>query len=123
MPLLSDVRFAIRTLIKQPAFTLVSLLTLALGIGANTAIFSIVNAVVLRPLPYREPDKIVTALLVNPRDPAFRSTHGVADFQAAHDHEQSFSSFAAIAGGVSYFTWTGGKEPIQVPGTAVTAEF
>ncbi len=87
--LLNDIRYGVRSLIKQPAFTLVAVITLALGIGANTAIFSVVNGVLLRPLAYQEPEKIMTVLQKEggPVSPA-----NFLDFRR---NSQSFSQIAA----------------------------
>jgi predicted permease len=87
--LLQDLRYGIRMLLKQPGFTLIAILTLALGIGANTAIFSIINGVLLRPLAYHEPEQIVT-LLHDGRRPV--SPANFLDFRSG---SQSFAQMAA----------------------------
>ncbi len=92
--MLSDLRYAIRMLAKSPAFTFVSVLTLALGIGANTAIFSLVHSILLRPLPYRESDQLVRMIQASPKLGLPSWGVSQADFAAYREQNRSFESMA-----------------------------
>jgi putative ABC transport system permease protein len=115
-----DVRYGCRMLKNNPGFAAVVILTAALGIGANTSIFTVVNAVLLRPLPYRDADRLVS--LVNVAKDNFVKL-GVADFQYAAWRDQAgiFDGMAAYAG--RRFTITGNGDPEQLLAQAVTPGF
>jgi predicted permease len=118
--LLQDIRYALRILTKYPGFTAVAVLTLALGIGANTAIFSVVNGVLLRPLPYPEPNRLV---MVYGRGADFdRGGISYSDFlDWQHAKNKSLESNAVFQ--MEDFNFTGAGQPEYLPGELVTADF
>jgi putative ABC transport system permease protein len=120
--LLQDLRYGARMLRKRPGFTLIAVITLALGIGANTAIFSVVNAVLLRPLPFPENDRVMQVFLNNPETAKGRGGYGNADFLALKERNQSFEKVAAFAPG-NQFSLTGVGAPEKVIGAVVSADF
>jgi putative ABC transport system permease protein len=119
--LLNDIRYSLRLMIKSPGFTAVAVLTLALGIGANTAIFSVVNAVVLRPLPYPHSERLVRG--------TWQFETGEIDavtalvFEYWKDHTGAFESVAGYSGINSGFNLAGGTEPERVRGLQVSEGF
>jgi len=114
-----DVRYAFRMLAKSPGFTLVSLLTLAVGIGANTAIFSFVDAVLLKPLPYADADRIVRVLEKPPRGE--RNGISTLTFLDWQRDNTVFDYMAAQSGGP--VTLTGDGEPVQLRSGRVSAHY
>jgi putative ABC transport system permease protein len=118
--LFQDLRYAIRMLMKRPGFTAVAIIALALGIGANTAIFSVVNAVLLKPLPYDNPDQLMIVKETNlPRGLPDMSV-SLPDFHVWRDHNQSFEQMAAYSS--SSYSITGADEPEQVKGMLTSAD-
>ena len=105
-----DIRFAVRSLIKDRAFTMASILTLALGIGATTAIFSTVYAVLLQPLPYREPERLVAVLKKNPPRGWQHNPVAAVDVIAWRDRTKAFEGLAAFTGASCVLTGTAGAE-------------
>jgi putative ABC transport system permease protein len=114
-----DTRYGARMLVKHPGFSFVAVLTLALGIGANTAIFSIVNGVLLRPLPYPEPERLDTVFQQNSAMNRFGIS--VADFQGIEKEYAKIGSVAAFTHRA--VTLTGGERPEQITATFATASF
>src|ERR1044071_1863736 len=120
MTLWQDVRFGVRTLAKRPGFALVAVLTLALGIGANTAIFSVVNAVLLRPMPFKDAERLVIVYETTqsvPRD--FISVPNLEDYRSG---SRSFEGFATFVPQSVNLTGSG-AEPERVVGAFVTSSF
>ena len=109
--LLKDIRYGLRSLLKRPAFTIVAVITLGLGIGVNTAIFSVINAVLLRQLPYEDPEKLIS----------FRVNQSAPDLADVEAQSKTFSSFGAI--GVVPCAYTGSSEPIQIQVGQVTGGY
>src|SRR6266513_60712 len=93
--LFNDIRYAIRSLLKRPGFTAIAVITLALGIGASTAIFSVVHAVLIRPLPYRNSDRVVWLSNRNPALGVSGTFLNDADILDYRDQAQSFDQIAS----------------------------
>lgn len=119
--LIKDARYGIRSLLKRPGFAAIAIITLALGIGANTAIFSVVNAVLLRPLPFADPDRLVMIW----EDGSFagfpRNSPAAANYVDVKNQNQVFEDVAAMD--MRTFNITGDGEPEKVDAFGVTANF
>ncbi len=118
---LQDARYALRTLSKNPGFTATALSALALGIGANTAIFSVVNTVLLKPLTYPQPDRIVQFLVTSPAGPNYGGS--ATKFNLLRRQTQVLQNVAAYEYNGAAFNLTGGTFPEQVQGIRVSADY
>jgi len=116
-----DLRYGLRLLLRSPAFSVVAVLTLALGIGANVAIFTVVNSVLLRPLPFPEPERLVRIWETMPSSDVHRNVVNPQNFADWSDYTHSFEAMAAISGMPANVTGEG--DPVALDGMQVTPRF
>ena len=119
--ILQDLRYGLRMLLKNPGFAAVAVLALALGIGANTAIFSVVNAVLLRPLPFPDPDRLTMVVSVNPAKGFPKFPASPPDFIDWRAQSRVFEEMAAVDG--APYNLSEGTEPERLNGSRVSASF
>ena len=116
---LTDMRFGMRMLVKSPGFAVMAVLTLAIGIGANTAIFTVLNSVLLRPLPFHDPDRLT---ILSERSPQFDSMsvayQNFTDWKAQNTTFENMALFRQ-----KDFTLTGDRGPEHITGREVSAGF
>jgi putative ABC transport system permease protein len=118
---MNDLRYAFRMLIKSPGFTLVAILTLALGIGANSAIFSVIDAVLLRSLPFPKADRLTMIWASAPQHPGDdHQVHSYPDYLDLRAQNHTFSAMSAYTG--SSVIWGTGENAEDVPGLAATSD-
>jgi putative ABC transport system permease protein len=121
-----DLRYSLRVQRSKPLFTLIAVLTLGLGVGANTAIFSIVNAVIIKPLPYSEPERLLQFWETNPLKNWTQNVVAPANLFDWQEQNQSFTEIAAYSGsgnrrpGLTGFQLNAGDEPVRIEGLFVT---
>ena len=119
--MLQDLRYAMRTLGKQPVFTVTAVVCLAVGIGANSALFSVVNAVLLRPLPYSDPEELLGVWSANPAQGQFRQSVSPPDFRAWRERNTTLQDMTAAYN--RDFNLTGGQSPTRIQVTIVSPNY
>ena len=120
-PLLQDIRYGIRMLFKNPGFTIVAFLTLALGIGANTAIFSILNSILFQPLPFKNPDQLAMLISYNTRHVRKGTSASYPDFLDWQKQNTVFNEMSVFR--VKSYTLTGVGDPERIEGGRVSGNF
>ena len=117
--MMTDLRYAVRMLLKSPGFSVIAILTLALGIGANSAIFSVIDTVLLRPLPFPQPNELVM-LWSAPDNGAGRENHSFPDYEDFREQGKSFAGLALYTSASTVLSTNG--DPIELRGLATTSQ-
>jgi putative ABC transport system permease protein len=117
-----DILYSLRAMARNPAFAVTAMLILALGIGGNTAIFTVIRAVLLRPLDYRDPDRLVHFTVENPRQAAQNPSFSLSQFEETKASANSFTAMGAY-GRPENFALSSGGEPEELKGARVSANF
>src|SRR5689334_19017125 len=119
--LFQDLRYGLRMLIKNPGFTIVAVITMALGIGANTALFSVVNGVLLKSLPFKDPDRLISVLETNAKIPPPGASCSTLNFRDWKEQNHAFEMLSARQPFIGNLTSS--DQPEKIQGEKITWDY